>query len=162
MSRTGKWIRNAVIGIVSLLVVLVIGLVIVVQTNWFRNYVREQIISATQDATGGRVELGAFNFDLSQLHATISGLVIHGNEPAGAAPFVSVASAEVRLRLLPGLKRLYEITYVGAERPHRAVHRPTLWFLPTGARMFPPRSRNPHRTLPDLRPSWTSRLTVSN
>ena len=156
MSRTGKWIRNAVIGLAGLIVVVLIAALIVVRTDWFRNYVREEIISATQDATGGRVELGTFNLDLSQLRATITGLVIHGNQPAGAAPFVSVGKAEVRMRLCPDCG-----AFTKSPMWEWIGHRPMLWFWRTGAQTFRPRSRNQHRTPRGSRPLWTLRLAAS-
>jgi translocation and assembly module TamB len=121
MSTRGKWIRNIAIGIGGLIVIVVVAAVVAVQTDWFRNYVRETIVSSVEDDVGGRVEVGAFRFEPGALHATVDRFVIHGNEPAGAPPFVSIGRIEVYLRLFTSLTRLYEISYLGIDRPEVSV-----------------------------------------
>ena len=52
MSR-GRKIAAIVAGsIVALLVIAFVGFVITVRTSWFRNFVREKIVSAVEEATG--------------------------------------------------------------------------------------------------------------
>ena len=51
----------------ALIVVVLVAALIVIHTDWFRNFVREQIISATEEATGGKVEIASFTFDVSHL-----------------------------------------------------------------------------------------------
>lgn len=117
MSRRTRIARNVAIGAGGVIVAFILIVLAVVHTAWFRNYVRQTIISSVEDSTGGRVEIGSFDLDVSDLRATVIGFVIHGTEPPGAPPFVSIARAEVDLRLFTSLRRLYEITYVGVERP---------------------------------------------
>ena len=69
MSRPMKIFRNIAIGIGALAVVLVFAALIVSQTDWFRNYVREKIIASTEDSVGGRVEVGSFRFDARHFQA---------------------------------------------------------------------------------------------
>src|SRR5437868_15528273 len=84
----GRWhwlkITGAVLGFV-LLVALVIG-IFIARSQWFRDFARAQIIAAVESATGGRVETGAFRFDWTRMHAEIDNFVLHGTEPADAAP----------------------------------------------------------------------------
>ncbi len=54
MSRWRRIVRNVLIGIAALIVIAVFAIVVVVRTAWFRNYVRREIISATEDSTGGQ------------------------------------------------------------------------------------------------------------
>ena len=89
----------------------------VVQTDWFRNFVRQKIITATEEATGGRVEIGSFSFDWTKLRVIVIGFVIHGNEPAGSPPFVRVARIELDLRLFTRLASPFDLAYLGADRP---------------------------------------------
>ena len=89
MTRTTKIVRNIGIGVAALIVLLIVTALIVVRTDWFRNYVRQEIITATENGTGGNVELRSFEFDEWQFKATVADFVIHGHEPPGAAPFVS-------------------------------------------------------------------------
>lgn len=117
MSRPARIARNVAIGLLGLILVLVLTVLVVVQTAWFRNYVRQTIISDVEEGTGGRAEIGSFDFDVKNLRATVTDFVIHGTEPANAAPFVSIARVEVDLRLFTSLKHLYEITFLGVDHP---------------------------------------------
>ena len=92
MTRPARIARNIAIGAVGFIILLAIVALIIIQTAWFRNTVREKIIAATEQATGGRVEVGAFGFDVSHLRATVTNFVIHGKEPANAAPFVGLCA----------------------------------------------------------------------
>ena len=91
MTRRNRILSTTAAGLAGLVVLLVMGALLVVQTDWFRQFVREKIITATADATGGRVEVGSFNFEVSKLRATVTDFVIHGKEPASEAPFVRAA-----------------------------------------------------------------------
>src|SRR3954470_24359383 len=99
MTRPLKLVRNIGIGLGAFIVVLVIAGLILVQTNWFREYVRGKIVSATADGTGGRVEVGSFAFDVRRFQADVNGLVIHGKEPADAAPYIRVQHVRLNIRL---------------------------------------------------------------
>jgi translocation and assembly module TamB len=117
VSRRRRTLWSTVIAAAGLIVTLVIAVLLVVRTAWFRNYVRQQIVSSVEDSTGGRVEVKAFDFDESHLHATVTDFVIHGTEPASAAPFVSIPRIEIDFRLFPRLKRLYGISFIDVSRP---------------------------------------------
>src|SRR5215469_18976169 len=99
MTKTARILTYSA-GVLALLLMLVIAAAVVTRTGWFRNYVREEIISSTEEATGGRVEVGAFVFDLNSFHATVTNFVIHGKEPAGAAPLLRARKIEIYFRLL--------------------------------------------------------------
>jgi translocation and assembly module TamB len=72
--------------IAGVIVILFIAGVIVVQSPWFRNYVRSIILGSVERATGGRPEVGSFDLDARHLRAVLHDVVIHGNERAGQAP----------------------------------------------------------------------------
>lgn len=117
MTRGARILRNIAIAVAALAVLLVAAAFIVVRTDWFRNYVRQSIISGISESTGGQVEVGSFDFDERRFRAIVRNFVIHGNEPAGARPFVSVALVEVDLRLFTTLRRIYDISYLEIDRP---------------------------------------------
>jgi translocation and assembly module TamB len=104
-------------GLAALIVVVVIASFFVTRTDWFRNFVREKIIAAIDDSTGGRTEVGSFRFNESHLQATVDDLVIHGLEPAGAAPFVRVRNIVVDIRLFPRLNQIVNISNVVVNQP---------------------------------------------
>ena len=83
--------------IVGLALLLFVAVIIVVQTSWFRNYVRQKIVTSIEDATGGRTEVGSFSFHWLHLRAVVRNLVIHGTEPADAAPLLRANLVEVDL-----------------------------------------------------------------
>ena len=117
MTQNAKIVRNSAIGFVLFLLALLFTLVIVVQTDWFRNYVRQKIVAAVEESTGGTAEIGAFQFDPGSLTAVIDNFVIHGNEGTGVDPFVRVARLEVRIRLLTSISHLVDVAYVGVKQP---------------------------------------------
>ena len=67
----------------ALIVVLAIAVLLVVQSSWFENYVKQTIITSTEESTGGKVEIGTFHFYWAHLTAVATDFVIHGTEPAG-------------------------------------------------------------------------------
>ncbi len=117
MSGRMKTVRNAAIGLVALIVLLLAGTILTVRTDWFRNFVRQKIITATEEGTGGKVEIGSFEFAWSRLRAVVTDFVIHGNEPAGSDPFVRAARVELDLRLLTSLTRLFELACLSVDKP---------------------------------------------
>lgn len=88
MNRRMRILRNVGIAVGAFLVLAVVATILVVRSGRFREYVRQRIVTATEDGTGGRVEVGAFSFDWTHLSAVVTNFVIHGNEPAGAAPYL--------------------------------------------------------------------------
>jgi translocation and assembly module TamB len=151
LSRSLRTLRSVTISIGVLVVLVLTATVATVRTDWFRNYVRDKIINATEDATGGRTEVGSFAFDWTHLRATIADFVIHGKEPAGSDPFLRAARVEVDLRLLSGFQRLWEIAYLGIDRPQANII-----VLPDGSSNIPsPRvkstsSKTPLQAVVDL------------
>src|ERR1051326_8089198 len=109
------------LALLGLVIVLGIAVVIVVQTNWFRNYVRQKIITATEEGTGGRVEIESFAFSPRRLEALVTNFVIHGKDPADAAPWIRAARVQVNIRLFTSLRRILDISYLGVEQPQANI-----------------------------------------
>ena len=105
------------LGLVALAVFVCVAAIVVVQTDWFRNYVKQKIIATTEEATGGKVDIGSFSFDVRHLKVVVTNFVIHGKEPASASPLVSAARVEVDLRLLSSFKNIVGVSYLGVEKP---------------------------------------------
>src|SRR4051812_6480982 len=87
--RIGLWVAGSIVGLLAVLFVVAI---IIAQSDWFHNYVREKIVSVTEESTGGKVDLATFDFDWTHLRATLTDFVIHGTEPAGSAPLLYAKS----------------------------------------------------------------------
>src|SRR5436305_13714836 len=102
--------RKKVIGIVlaSLAVLaLVLGIagVWISQSAWFHEYVRERIVRAVEESTGGRVEVGQFLFDWHHLRVEIRQFVLHGTESADQDPLFQARSITAELRFLALTRR---------------------------------------------------------
>jgi translocation and assembly module TamB len=115
MSRRARIFRNIAIGLAAFFVVVVAAVLMVSRTQWFRDFVKQKIIAAAEDGTGGRAEIGSFTFDPLHLRAMITGFVIHGNEPACAAPYLSARRAEVDVRLLTSIHHVLSVAYLGLD-----------------------------------------------
>ncbi|MDQ6663919.1 MAG: translocation/assembly module TamB domain-containing protein [Acidobacteriota bacterium] len=105
----------------AFILVVFVAAIVIVQTDWFRNFVKRKIVAATEESTRGAVEIGSFAFDWTHMRAVVDDFVIHGTEPAGSAPLVRAARVEVHLRLFTSLHQLFDVTYLGIEKPRANV-----------------------------------------
>ncbi len=105
----------------ALSVVLLVAGIVIVQTDWFRNLVRQKIVSAVETGTGGRAEIGSFAFDWRRLRADVRDFVVHGLEPAGAAPLFRARLVEVDLKLISPFKGMVDIAYLLVDTPQAHV-----------------------------------------
>src|SRR5579872_6699023 len=119
-----RWRKIALIvsgAMTALTLVILIAGIAIVQTDWFRNFVRTKIVAAVEDATGGKVEIGAFGFDWRHLRADVRHFVVHGLEAADAAPLLSVDHLQVELKLLSPFKGFVDIAYLLVDTPRANV-----------------------------------------
>jgi len=83
----------------------VLGLVLFAGFAWysttpdFERRVGKKVVKVLEDATGGRVELGRISFNLWHLAIEADGLVIHGLEGPGEAPYLAADKILVRVKL---------------------------------------------------------------
>src|SRR5260370_13684266 len=115
MTKRKRIILTIAASLVGLVLVLIVASILVLRSAWFANYVREKIIAVTEESTGGKVEIAAFQFDWTHLTARIRNFVLHGTEPAGSDPLVRVQLLEVRLKLFAGLKKAIDLQYLGIQ-----------------------------------------------
>src|SRR3954451_22818959 len=117
MSKRKKILITIAASLAGLFVVVLVASILVIQSGWFANFVREKEVAITEESTGGVVEIGVFEFDWSHLTARIRNFVLHGNEPKESDPLARIALLEVRLKLFSGLKKVVDIRYLGIEQP---------------------------------------------
>jgi translocation and assembly module TamB len=115
-----KTLRRILIGAGLSIFVIALAAILLVQTAWFRNYVKQTIITSIEDSTGGRVDAGSFQFDWTHLRAVLTDLVVHGSEPSGIAPLMRVARAQMDFRLFT-MGRLWSIAALIVSRPQANV-----------------------------------------
>jgi translocation and assembly module TamB len=68
-------------------------------TASFQRWVGGHLVSVLENATGGRAEVGSFHFSLWHLEIEVDGLVIHGLEGPGEAPYLSADKVLVRMKI---------------------------------------------------------------
>jgi translocation and assembly module TamB len=118
----GKRIAAIVLGsLVALILIVVVGAIITVRTQWFREFVRQKIIASVEQATGGKVDVGSFSFDWTHLRATLRDFVIHGLEPPAAPPLLRANLLQVELKLLSPLRGFVDIAYLLIDTPQANV-----------------------------------------
>ena len=113
-SHTRLWIEAA-IGVV--LLAIAIALVRYVRSPQFADLVRRKTIATLEDATGGRVELGAFRWNLSRLEFDADNLTIHGLEPSDQPPYAHADRIHVRLHIISFLEKRISLREITLARP---------------------------------------------
>jgi translocation and assembly module TamB len=106
-STAGRILRVAAWVVVSLLLLVVVllgGFAWYSTTPDFDRRVGAEVVSVLETATGGKVELGHISFDLWHLAIEADGLVIHGLEGPGEAPYLSAEKILVRVKIISFLE----------------------------------------------------------
>jgi translocation and assembly module TamB len=83
----------------ALLLLAVLGGWYYTTTADFQRRVGGEVVKVLEDSTGGRVELNHISFSLLHLAIEADGLVIHGTEAPGEAPYISAAKIFIRLKI---------------------------------------------------------------
>lgn len=114
--------RRKILSIAALaslaVVLLAVGAgILVLQSGWFHEKVRATLITTLEDATGGRAEIGSFQFNWKQMRVEAGPLVLHGNEPAGKPPLLRAASVTVGLKVISFLERKVDLQSLDVQRP---------------------------------------------
>ncbi len=100
-----------------LVAVVVVTGVVMVRSGWLQEKIRERVVAEAAKATGGRVEIGALRLDWETLTAEIDNLTIHGTEPAGTAPLLSVKHLLIGFKILSFIERQFNVARVEADGP---------------------------------------------
>lgn len=109
-----------------LLIMVTIGLSWYTTTAGFQERVGHEVKSVLEDSTGGKVDLGHISVDLWHLAIEVDGLVIHGTEGPGEAPYLSAAKILVRLKINTvishtvgrGAQSRIGLNYLEVDQPH--------------------------------------------
>lgn len=103
--------------VLLLLAIAVVTGIKIAQSDWLREKFRERIVAEAERATGGRVEIGAFQLDWATLTAELDNLTIHGTEPSGDAPLLAVKRVVIGFRIISLMERAFDVARVAAESP---------------------------------------------
>jgi translocation and assembly module TamB len=94
--RVTAWVAGSLL---ALLVLLFLGFAWYSTTSDFDRRVSAIVVKTLEDATGGKVELAHTRFNLWRLAVEADGLVIHGLEAPGEAPYISLDKLLVRVTI---------------------------------------------------------------
>jgi translocation and assembly module TamB len=83
-----------------LLAVAALCLYLAASSSMFEGLVRERLVAYLEHSTGGRVEIASFHWQLLSLEADAGGLVIHGREAPGDAPFAQAEHLRAQISIL--------------------------------------------------------------
>ncbi len=100
MFHIGRGMAWMVGGVLALVILVVGGFWWYTTTGDFQRRVSKEVVSVLENATGGRVELGGMRFSLWHLEIEADGLVIHGLEGPGEAPYLAADKVLVRVKIL--------------------------------------------------------------
>jgi translocation and assembly module TamB len=133
-------------GLFALLTVLAVGAYFVASSTAFENLVRKRLITSIENLTGGQADVASFHWRLLHLEAEADGVVIHGLEDPGEAPYARIDKLRVRLSILGFVSpqvRLRELEISG----------PSLHFIvyPDGStnQPHPRKPRDSNRSVPE-------------
>ena len=100
-----------------LLAVAVVGVYFWASSSRGEAAIRERLVAWLEQATGGRVEIATFHWHLLDLEADAGGLVIHGLEAPGEAPYAQAESLRVKLTVLGFLSPRILLRELDVTRP---------------------------------------------
>ncbi len=113
-SRKRLWIE-ATVGVCVL--AIFIGIAWFVKSPYFADLVRRKVVETIEDATGGRVEMASFQWNLRRLSFEAKDLTVHGLEPSEQLPYAHVDSALIRLHIISFLERQVSLKSLVLEHP---------------------------------------------
>jgi translocation and assembly module TamB len=115
--KAARIIAFSLLGLAGLVVALLGVSILLVQTAWFKNLVRQRIESVVERATGGRVEIGAFSYNWRDLTADVKPFVLRGTEPASAPPLFRADKIQIGLKIISALEKKVDIASLIVESP---------------------------------------------
>ena len=98
-SGAGRVVAWIVGGLLLFLLLVVAAFSVYSTTPDFQRRMGAEVVSVLEDATGGRVELGHVQFNLWHLAIEADGLVIHGLEGPGEAPYLAAEKVFLDLKI---------------------------------------------------------------
>ncbi len=116
-SRKRLWIE-ATVGVCVL--AIFIGLGWFVKSPYFAEFVRLKVVETIEDATGGRVEMASFKWNLRRLSFEANDLTVHGLEPPDQLPYAHVDRALIRIHIISFLER--QVSLKSIELEHPVIH----------------------------------------
>jgi translocation and assembly module TamB len=128
-----KRLRRAIwVVVVTLFIFLGIP-ALYLNSDSFRQVLRNKVVAQLERMTGGKVELQSLDWKWTSLHIEARGVTIHGLESRGEAPYVQADQLGVSVRIVSLFSRKIALSNVVVEHP--TVH---IIVYPDGSTNQPP------------------------
>src|SRR5258706_4968409 len=98
-------------------VLLFVAAALYLNSDTFRDSVRNKVVAELERVTGGHVELNSFRWNISKLEFEADDLTIHGLEPSDAVPYAHLDHLKVHLKIISLVSRQFGLRYLYADRP---------------------------------------------
>ncbi|MGA2923504.1 MAG: translocation/assembly module TamB domain-containing protein [Candidatus Sulfotelmatobacter sp.] len=115
--RRGKIIGGALAGIFILIVAAGVGAYFFLQSESLQKLAIRTIVTDTNEATGGRAEIGKVDFQLSTLTAHLYNITLHGSEPPSQPPLLHIDKLTVGLKIQSIFRREISLSQLLIEHP---------------------------------------------
>lgn len=109
-------LRRVLAAVVLVVMVVLAGLFIYLNSNSFRETVRLRVISDLQRMTGGQVDIESFTWKLSTLRFEIHNLTIHGREQASEVPYAHADRVVVDVKIVSFFSQKISLEKVEVDR----------------------------------------------
>jgi translocation and assembly module TamB len=112
-------VRNVLIGIAATIGCVAITVAVIVNTAWFRNFLRNEISNQALAHAGARIEVGAISTHWTRLLFDLNNVVVYGNQnpSANEPPVLRAAHLEVGIQFLPLLHNRLELSKLILDEP---------------------------------------------
>src|SRR5258708_13231663 len=81
MTRRKTIFIRTVLGSLSLIAMVILVGLLISQSDWFKNKVRDRIVAVVETATGGRVEIGSFDYHWHTMTPPVHPFILHVPTP---------------------------------------------------------------------------------
>ena len=109
-------LRSVVAGAVIALLLAFAVLVLYLNSDSFRQVVRNKVVAQLERMTGGKVELQSLDCKWISMHCEARGLTIHGLEAPSEPPYLHAENFGVGLRIVSLLSRKVALSNVNVDR----------------------------------------------
>ncbi|MBI3207966.1 MAG: hypothetical protein HYZ37_03575, partial [Candidatus Solibacter usitatus] len=118
MTAFRKWALRFLAALLTLGVLVAIAFLVVIRTQWARDSMRKLIVEQTERATGGKVQIGKFDFDALRLEFSVRDFVLRGKEPSSDPPLAHVAGIRAGVTVVSFFRRDAYLAVLEVDRPN--------------------------------------------
>jgi translocation and assembly module TamB len=98
-------------------ILLVFGALVYVRTDSFQSMVHRRVISALEQMTGGRVELGRLTVVPFRFRVEVRDLTIHGKEAPGEVPYAHADHLIAEIKIISIFEKEFGFRSIGLDHP---------------------------------------------